>query len=260
MTVAVSTASALEQILSVVPAGLRRPDRDRLRVDRPDHDRQPARPARVGQHLRGPDLPVRRAGAAHDRASACSTSSSGTGVPIQQTDVFLPPATETLTLFLLLKAFAGGLGRADRRRGDRERGAGVQAARGEERGQHADRDVDPARDPVHRDHRRGARLRRPADPAGRRRRSSPWSPGRSSGRARCSTCLPGRDRAHPVPGREHELQRVPAPGRDPRRGRLHAAPVLRSAATGWPTPGGSSLLAGDRVRAARRSSAATPTP
>ena len=33
-------------------------------------------------------------------------------------------------------------------------------------------------------------------------------------------------RADPVPGREHELQRLPAPGRDPRRGRLHAAPVL----------------------------------
>ncbi len=33
---------------------------------------------------------------------------SGTVEPIQQTDVFMPPATETLTLFLLLKAFAGG--------------------------------------------------------------------------------------------------------------------------------------------------------
>jgi amino acid permease-like protein len=33
---------------------------------------------------------------------------SGTVEPIQQTNVFVPPATETLTLFLLLKAFAGG--------------------------------------------------------------------------------------------------------------------------------------------------------
>ena len=31
------------------------------RRDRPDHDRQPPRPARVGQHLRDPDLPLRRA-------------------------------------------------------------------------------------------------------------------------------------------------------------------------------------------------------
>jgi amino acid transporter len=33
---------------------------------------------------------------------------TGTVVPIDQTDVYSPPATETLTLFLLLKAFAGG--------------------------------------------------------------------------------------------------------------------------------------------------------
>ena len=33
---------------------------------------------------------------------------TGTVVPMEQTDVYSPPATETLTLFLLLKAFAGG--------------------------------------------------------------------------------------------------------------------------------------------------------
>jgi amino acid transporter len=33
---------------------------------------------------------------------------SGTVQPVQQTDVFIPKATETLTVFLLLKAFAGG--------------------------------------------------------------------------------------------------------------------------------------------------------
>ena len=63
MTVAVSTAAAIAQIQSVWPGGLRHPDRDRLRLDLADHDRQPARPARVGQHLRRPDLPLRRAGA-----------------------------------------------------------------------------------------------------------------------------------------------------------------------------------------------------
>ena len=42
MTVAVSTASAIAQIQSVVPAVYDYPDRDRLRVDLVDHDRQPA--------------------------------------------------------------------------------------------------------------------------------------------------------------------------------------------------------------------------
>ena len=42
--------------------GLRLPDRDRVRVDLAHHDRKPSRPARVRQHLRGPDLSVRRSG------------------------------------------------------------------------------------------------------------------------------------------------------------------------------------------------------
>ena len=37
--------------------------------------------------------------------------------------------------------------------------------------------------------------------------------------------VPDRDGPDPVPGREHELQRVPATGRDPGRGRLLPAPV-----------------------------------
>ena len=52
--------------------------------------------------------------------------------------------------------------------------------------------------------------------------------------------VPDRDGADPVPGREHELQRVPAPRRDPRRGRLLPAPVRASAATGSRSAGGSS--------------------
>ena len=59
------------------PGRLRRPDRDRVRLDLADHDRQPARPARVGQHLRGPDLPVRRPRARRSSPSASSTSSAG---------------------------------------------------------------------------------------------------------------------------------------------------------------------------------------
>ena len=41
---------------------------------------------------------------------------------------------------------------------------------------------------------------------------------------RC-TRLPRRDGAHPVPRREHVLQRLPPACRDPRDGRLYAAPV-----------------------------------
>ena len=64
MTVAVSTSSAVEQLISIAP------DLNSVRVaicldvDHADHDRQPARPARVGEHLRDPDLPVRGARAA----------------------------------------------------------------------------------------------------------------------------------------------------------------------------------------------------
>ena len=62
MTVAVSTSSAVEQIVSAIPAG---PERLRIeiaaRLDRADHARQPARPARVGEHLRAADVPLRRA-------------------------------------------------------------------------------------------------------------------------------------------------------------------------------------------------------
>ncbi len=60
MTVAVSTASAVEQITSAVPDALRQSGSRSASLRSPDHDRQPARPPRVGQHLRGPDVPVRR--------------------------------------------------------------------------------------------------------------------------------------------------------------------------------------------------------
>ena len=63
MTVAVSTSSAVEQITSAFPALVDDRGPDRRRRHRPDHHRQPARPARGRQHLRGPDLPVRRLGA-----------------------------------------------------------------------------------------------------------------------------------------------------------------------------------------------------
>ena len=59
MTVAVSTSSAMDQLISILP-GLELWRRRSRRRDRPDHGRQPARPAGVGQPLRDPDLPVRR--------------------------------------------------------------------------------------------------------------------------------------------------------------------------------------------------------
>ncbi len=77
MTVSVSTAAAIAQIQSVMAARLRHPDRDRVRVDLADHDRQPARAARVRQHLRGPDVCLRRAGARRSSRSGWSTSSAG---------------------------------------------------------------------------------------------------------------------------------------------------------------------------------------
>ena len=87
-----------------------------------------------------------------------------------------------------------GLGRPDRRRGDRQRGPGVQAARGQERGQHADRDVDPAGHHLHRAHDRRPRLRRHPVARTGRRRSSRSSPRRRSATGRCSTCSRSRPR------------------------------------------------------------------
>ena len=124
MTVSVSTAAAIAQIQSVVPAGLRHPDRDRVRVDLAHHDRQPARPARVGEHLRGPDLPVRRCWRWRSSRSASSTSSAGrscrrpsrspTPYPQRARGARHPAAAQGLRR---------RLGRADRRRGHRQRRA-----------------------------------------------------------------------------------------------------------------------------------------
>ena len=50
-----------------VPGPVRRAGPDRRRGDRPHRRRQPARPARGRQYLRGADLPVHRLGADHDR-------------------------------------------------------------------------------------------------------------------------------------------------------------------------------------------------
>ena len=81
MTVAVSTSSSIEQVTSAVPGADRRAGHPRRPRDRPDHDRQPPRAARGRQHLRDPDLPVPRLGAAddRDRVRSGSSSSASTG-------------------------------------------------------------------------------------------------------------------------------------------------------------------------------------
>ena len=56
------------------PPGVRVPHRDRVRLDLADHDRQPARPARVREHLRDPDLRVPRPGPRDRRRSGSGGS------------------------------------------------------------------------------------------------------------------------------------------------------------------------------------------
>ena len=135
------------------------------------------------------------------------------------------------------------LGRADRRRGDRQRRPRVQAARSEERGEHDDGHGDPARHPLRRADGRRGRLRPAPDRRGRQVDRRARGGGHLRRRLAARLHVRGKHGADPVPRREHELQRLPTPGRDPVRGRVHAPPVLlprRSAG----------VLVGDR--AARR--------
>ena len=66
-----------------------------------------------------------------------------------------------------------------------------------------------------------------------------WPPKRRSGPARPRSTFSGEHGAHPVPGREYELQRVPAAGRDPCPRTATCLASSRSAATAWRTHGGS---------------------
>ena len=165
MTVAVSTSSAVEQIVSAFPVlydervligvvaiGL-------ITIANLRGLRE------AGQHLRGPDLPVHRLGAAHDRRRGVPDRRPRRGrrrtarrSPQQPTDTAQPlgdPAAAT--------RLRGRRRGPDRHRGDRHRRAGVQAARGEERGDDPRGDGRPARRPVHRDHVPGGQLRDPPD-------------------------------------------------------------------------------------------------
>ena len=108
MTVAVSTASAIQQLQSRSRADLRLPDRDRLRLDRADHDRQPARPARVRQHLRDPDLRLRRPGPGDRGDRRLADRRRAPPHRSRPSRTRWSRAPRRSTLFLLLKAFAGG--------------------------------------------------------------------------------------------------------------------------------------------------------
>ena len=131
-----------------------------------------------------------------------------------------------LSIFLLLKAFAGG---SVALTGVEAIANGVPAFKPPEAKNAANTMTAMAillGGPVHRDHDHLARLRRSC-----RRSATSRRPCRSSRRAsfgqghRPVRPVPGLDRPDPVPRREHVVQRVPAARSDPRGRRLHAAPV-----------------------------------
>ena len=212
------------------------PDRLRLTGSRSafvsivaDHGRQPARPARVGQHLRGADLPVRRLGAGASSPSAWSTSSAGpSSRSRRRTRCRSRPRTvlEPIGILLLLKAFAGG---SVALTGVEAIANGVPAFKPPESRNAANTmtamaillgvlfiGITIVRRAV----------RHPPDVAGR---PVGHRHGRGDGvrrRARALLPVPGEHGADPVPRRQHELQRLPAARGDPGRRRLHAAPVL----------------------------------
>ena len=190
MTVAVSTSSAVEQLISINPdlnsfrIGIALASIALITIGNLRGLRE------SGQHLRGPDLPVRgpRAADRGDRRVPDRVRDGGSpAAPARGRCRWAPrhrhPAAD--------EGVRERLGRADRHRGDRQRRAGVQAARGEERGQHAGRDGGAARrscssgsrsspTPTRSSRRRRARAARRSSRSSPRRRSAPA--------ARCSTC------------------------------------------------------------------------
>ena len=261
MTVSVSTAAAITQIQSVVPAAYDVRIRDRVHLDLADHHRQPPRPARVGQHLRRPDLPVRRPGPGDrgHRARQHRRRDRRPGAADRRGPVPAAGRLEPIGILLLLKAFAGG---SVALTGVEAIANGVPAFKPPEAKNAANTMTamaDPAGHPVHRADRGRGRSTGSARRTRVAPRSSP-SP-RAGGLRRGLAVLRhvrGRDGADPVPRREHELQRLPAPGRDPGRGRLHAAPVLVPRRPARLLVG-DRAAGGDRVRRCCGRSAATRT-
>ena len=192
-------------------------------------------------------------GVVPDRRARARAPGYARTLAAQVTDTVQP-----LTAILLLRAFAAG---AVALTGTEAIATGVPAFKPPEAKNAADDpggDGRPARRAVHRDHvpRRQAsrspnRVPREADGhlAGRRARST----------ARVDPVLPvpGVHGAAAVPGREHELQRLPAP-RSRSWPRTASCPASsRSAATGWPSRTGSSCSASSPRPARHRSSGET---
>ena len=179
---------------------------------------------RVGQHLRAPDLPLRRLGPADDRARRLPRPRpEGAGSPATNPMPGAPIPLEPVTILLLLRAFASG---SVALTGTEAIANGVPAFKPPEPRNAATTltamaillavlfvgitfvaDALRHRARQRRDGRRAGRLH------GLRRGLDRLLP------------LPGVHRAHPHPGGEHLLQRLPAPRRHPGRGRLHAPPV-----------------------------------
>ncbi len=139
MTVAVSTSSAIDQIVSVVPGIYDVRVEIGLRVDRPDHVGNLRGLRESGNIFAVPTYLFVVPGAADGRARRRSTSSPATRrrrsaagrrpEPVGDRGARPLPAPQGVRR---------RLGRADRGRGDRQRRPGVQAAGGEERRQHDD--------------------------------------------------------------------------------------------------------------------------
>ena len=200
----------------------------RARAHRADQRRQPARPEGVGPHLRRPDLRLHR---------RCSSRSSSFGLDrellrwstaspgarsIPRRSTALHETGGTLGLFLHPAGLLVGRRRADRRRGDLRRRAGVPPARVEERGDHARVDGDDPRLAVLR--RLGPRP--PPAPVPERRRDGALADGPSGVRRRRRLLRPAvRHRRDPDPGRQHRLRRLPAAVVDHRQRRLPPAPA-----------------------------------
>ncbi len=263
MTVAVSTSSAVEQITSAVPELSTTRVLIGVVAIAPDHARQPARPARGRQHLRDPDLPVPRLGAADDRRRDRSGSWSSASAARTPTDrrsdrprtrpdpVDHPPAARV----------RGRRRRPDRHRGDRDRRAGVPAARGEERRDDPGGDGRPARRPVHRHHVPRRRTSgSPISTSPRSRPSSARSPARVYGAGSIPFYLFQAFTALLlVLAANTSFNAFPRLARDPRRSTASCPASSRSAAIGSRSRYGIIVLATVAAVADRAVPAARPT-
>ena len=115
LTVAVSVSSGVDNIISAFPSLNRHRVLIARRPGRAAGRGQPARPARVGQGVRRPDLPVRGRRADHDRHRAGPASSFGDAAGRRERALRRSspsPGTRTSTglalLFFALRAFSSG--------------------------------------------------------------------------------------------------------------------------------------------------------